>query len=250
MLRKGKSHFLTETGKAWKMREIRILELIEGAKQARGLTVIIDVLRAFSLECYLYDMGAALIRPVGSVEDAFRLRAAYPGSLMIGERGGRKIDGADFGNTPSGIRSEDVAGKMIFHTTSAGTQGVISAHGATEILTGSLVNARAVAEYIRQKQPEEVSLVAMGNGGIRRAEEDVLCAEYIRSLAVGEPMKNLQERIMELPDHGAAHFFNPETQDVFPEPDFWLCMKNDRFPFVLRIEKDETGFRSVRVAVP
>ena len=27
--------------------EIRILELIEGAKQAKGLTVIIDVLRAF-----------------------------------------------------------------------------------------------------------------------------------------------------------------------------------------------------------
>ena len=52
------------------MREIRILELIEGAKQARGLTVIIDVLRAFSLECYLYDMGAALIRPVGQIPGA------------------------------------------------------------------------------------------------------------------------------------------------------------------------------------
>ena len=33
--------------------EIRILELIEGAKKAEGLTVIIDVFRAFSLECYL-----------------------------------------------------------------------------------------------------------------------------------------------------------------------------------------------------
>ena len=231
------------------MREIRILELIEGAKQARGLTVIIDVLRAFSLECYLYDMGAALIRPVGSVEDAFRLRETHPGSLMIGERGGRKIDGADFGNTPSGIRPEDVAGKTIFHTTSAGTQGVINARDATEILTGSLVNARAVAEYILRKQPEEVSLVAMGNNGTRRAEEDVLCAEYIRSLLTGTPMEDLQERIGELPTHGGAHFFNPETQDVFPEPDFWLCMKNDRFPFVLRIEKDETGFRTVKIPV-
>lgn len=28
--------------------------LIDGAKQAEGLTVIIDVFRAFSLECYLY----------------------------------------------------------------------------------------------------------------------------------------------------------------------------------------------------
>ena len=46
---------------------IRILELTEGASAARGLTVIIDVFRAASLEYYLADMGAAQIRPVGSV---------------------------------------------------------------------------------------------------------------------------------------------------------------------------------------
>ena len=34
--------------------KIKILHLIDGAKQAEGLTVIIDVFRAFSLECYLY----------------------------------------------------------------------------------------------------------------------------------------------------------------------------------------------------
>ena len=38
---------------------------------------------------------------------------------------------------------------------------------AEEILTGSLVNARAVADYISRRQPETVSLVAMGNGGER-----------------------------------------------------------------------------------
>ena len=30
--------------------EINILQLLEGAKQAKGLTVIIDVFRAFSVE--------------------------------------------------------------------------------------------------------------------------------------------------------------------------------------------------------
>ena len=55
------------------MLKIKILHLIEGAKQAEGLTVIIDVFRAFSLECYLYDMGVKEIRPIGSVEDAFAL---------------------------------------------------------------------------------------------------------------------------------------------------------------------------------
>ena len=48
-------------------RPIRTFHLIEGAKQAEGLCVIIDVFRAMSLECCLYDLGASLVRPVGSV---------------------------------------------------------------------------------------------------------------------------------------------------------------------------------------
>ena len=36
---------------------IKILQLIEGAKQATGLTVIIDVFRAFTVEAYLVNNG-------------------------------------------------------------------------------------------------------------------------------------------------------------------------------------------------
>jgi 2-phosphosulfolactate phosphatase len=35
--------------------EIEILEFAEGARKARGLTVIIDVFRAFSVACYAID---------------------------------------------------------------------------------------------------------------------------------------------------------------------------------------------------
>ncbi len=38
---------------------IRILELIEGAKAARGLTVIIDVFRAMTVEAYVIQNSAA-----------------------------------------------------------------------------------------------------------------------------------------------------------------------------------------------
>jgi len=37
--------------------EIIISQLLEGAKQAIGLAVIIDVFRAFSLECHLFARG-------------------------------------------------------------------------------------------------------------------------------------------------------------------------------------------------
>ena len=221
---------------------INILRLIGGARQARGLTVIIDVFRAFSLECYLYNMGVKEIRPVGSIDEAFALNQHIPGSILIGERQGKKCDGFDFGNSPSTVDPAVVIDKVAIHTTSAGTQGIVNATGADEIITGSLVNAKAIAAYIMKKQPKEVSLVCMGTAGLRSNPEDELCAEYIKSLLEGCPLPDIQQRVQALQHNGGEHFFDPEKQDVFPEEDFWCCIQYDRFPFVIHVEKDEQGY--------
>src|SRR5512135_1923589 len=101
--------------------KIDILEFTEGARQARGLAVIIDVFRAFSVECYAYDCGAAGIIATGSPEEAFKLKMQYRNALLAGERGERKIEGFDIGNSPTEILVSDVAGKTVIHTTTAGT---------------------------------------------------------------------------------------------------------------------------------
>jgi len=231
------------------MSEITILRLIEGAKQAKGLTVIIDVFRAFSLECFLYDKGVKQIRPVGSIEEAVALHEMIGDSVLIGERHGKKVDGFDFGNSPSSVTKEAVDGKTVIHTTSAGTQGIVSAVNADEIITGSLVNAKAIAQYIKMKNPSQVSLVCMGNEGIRIAKEDELCAEYIRSLVLEEEFFDFEERLMNLQFDGGDHFFNPKTQEIFPEPDFWLCIQHDIFPFIIQVKKDEYGFITKKLEI-
>lgn len=224
------------------MYKINTLHLIEGAKQAEGLTVIIDVFRAFSLECYLYDMGVKEIRPVGTIEEAFSLGSRIKDSVLIGERHGEKCEGFDYGNSPSSICKEHVTGKTIIHTTSAGTQGIVNAIGADEIITGSLVNAKAVAEYIMIRKPEIVSLVCMGNEGTKPAVEDELCAAYIKTILEGNEFPDFEERVLNLKIHGGAHFFDKYTQHIFPEADFWMCIDYDRFPFIIRIDKDDFGF--------
>lgn len=133
--------------------DIRILQLIEGAKEAVGLTVIIDVFRAFSLECYLYDKGVKCILPIGNIEDAYKLKEENKDRILVGERTGIKCAGFDYGNSPSQMKDISLEGKTIIHTTSAGTQGIANAMNADEIITGSLVNAKAVAEYIKRKKP-------------------------------------------------------------------------------------------------
>lgn len=227
--------------------QLAVRHLIEGAKQAEGLVAVIDVFRAFSLECWLYAMGAREIRPVGAVEEALAWREKDPGCVLIGERHGRKLDGFDFGNSPSTVDPEAVKGKRIIHTTSAGTQGVTNAVHAEEILTCSFLNAQAVADYIRRKNPEKATFVCMGKEGLEPAEEDELCALYTASLLTGAGTPDIDERLQALRTGGGRHFFDPALRDVFPEKDFWMCIDKNRFNFVIRIEKDRDGLIAKKV---
>ena len=229
--------------------DIQILHLLEGAEKAVGTAVIIDVFRAFSLEAYMYAGGAAATLPVGSVEDAFGLKKMYPESILCGERHGRKVEGFDVGNAPSDIVKMDVRGKTIIHTTSAGVQGIVHASHADEILTGALVNASAVVRYIQKKNPEHVSLVCMGWETKKDTEEDVLCAEYMKSLLEGHPMEDIRERAYQLKYQEGKKFFDPAQKDVFPEEDFWLCTKIDIMDFAIRVKPEGSHFRTERIDV-
>ena len=229
--------------------EINIYHLIEGAKRAKGEVVIIDVFRAFSLECYLYSFGVRKIRPVGTVKEAFEWRKRDKDCVLVDERGGRKCDGFDFGNSPSGVDRDMIRDKLIIHTTSAGTQGIINAQKADEIITGSLVNASAIARYIRAKNPKEVSLVCMGTAGKVKNPEDELCANYIKSMLSDEKTFDIGERIKDLRLNGGQHFFDPNNQEVFPQKDFYMCIERDIFDFVIRIDKDEYGYVANRIFV-
>ncbi len=141
---------------------IDILDLIEGAKQARGLTVIIDVFRAFSTACYVVGNGARQIIPVGDVDLAYKLREENPDYILMGERKGKMLPGFDYGNSPTEIQTVDFSGKTVIQTTSAGTQGFANAKDADALITGSFVNAEAIVAYIKKKSPEKVALVCMG----------------------------------------------------------------------------------------
>ena len=229
--------------------EIRIYHLIEGARQAEGLAVIIDVFRAFSMECYLAAQGAAEIRPVGTLEETFAWKERDPGCILAGERQGRRVEGCELGNSPSTVNPGMILGKRIIHSTSAGTQGIVNAVHAEEILTGSFVNAKAIAEYIRRKAPEKVSLVCMGKAGLEPAEEDELCAVYLRNLLTAGEMPEIDRKLADLRFGGGSHFFDPEQQEVYPEQDFRMCIARDRFGFVLRIEKDGMGYYAVKIPV-
>jgi len=220
--------------------QINILHFIEGAKKAQGIAVIIDVFRAFSFECYAVHNNAKKIIPVASKELAYELKERYPDYLLAGERQGIMLPGFDYGNCPTEIENADLTNKVIVHTTSAGTQGLENAVNAREIITGSLVNAKAIANYIKSNNYAEVSLVCMGNEGVSYAGEDDLCAGYIKNLLEDNPV-DIMDQIEHLKHTGGKRFFDPVRSDVFPERDFYLCTALNKFNFILKFQYGSDG---------
>ncbi|HSO88123.1 MAG TPA: 2-phosphosulfolactate phosphatase [Draconibacterium sp.] len=223
---------------------IEILQLLEGAKKATGLTVIIDVFRAFSTTCYAFDGGAIKIFPIGEIEKAYQIKERNPDYLLIGERNEQKPPGFDFGNSPSQLLTGNLTGKTIVHTTSSGTQGIANAKSAEEIITGSFVNAGAIVKYIQQRQPTEVSLVCMGYACEYPTDEDTLCAEFIKN-ELESKSNNFAEIVAAIRNGSGARFFDSEKQHWSPQADFELCLDLNRFDFVLKVEK-ENGLNYLR----
>ncbi len=220
--------------------KIEILEFPEGAKKVRGVAVIIDVFRAFSTACYAIDSGAIRIIAASSAEEAFRLKTNYHSSMLAGEWDERKIEGFDFGNSPTEIIKSDLTGMTLILTTTAGTTGLVNASDADLLLAGSLVNAGAVVNYIKALNPDHVSLVAMGFRASASAEEDLLCAELIKSRLKGIK-RDFGKKISDLRLGSGQRFFKPENLEFSPPTDYFLCTMTDRFDFVLKGEKRTDG---------
>lgn len=220
--------------------EIEQVNFVEGARNAEGIAVIIDVFRAFSVACYCMSKGAAKIYPVGEVDEARELSKTIGAGVLIGERKGKRLPGFDYGNSPTDILAADLKGKIIIHTTHAGTQGIVNATRADEVLTGAFVNAKATSEYIKSRNPEKVTLVKMGLEAIKASDEDDLCAEYIESLLNNQRFDRYEAVRTMRESPFSARFFDPE-KPWSPPSDFDLCMDIDRFNFALRVNKDSSG---------
>lgn len=228
--------------------EIQILQLLDGAKKATGMTIVIDVFRAFSTACYAVDLGIEKIYPVGDIDLAYGLKEKFGQALLVGERNEKKPPGFDFGNSPSQLMEKMVHQKLMIHTTSSGTQGIANAVNAREILSGSFVNASAIVRYVQKMQPQMVSLVCMGYACEYPTDEDTLCAEYIKNELTGVP--NDFKKMVEIIKKGdGARFFDPSKQSWSPQKDFELCLDLNRFDFVLKVEKEQelNYFRKIEI---
>ncbi len=151
---------------------MRDLEICFLPKQWRALPeeqlrisacAVIDVIRATSTVVTALAHGAG-VQAVAGLDEAFALKAKFPGALLAGERGGQALPGFDLGNSPEDFTSARVQGRRVILTTTNGTQALAACQGARAVFTASLLNLDAVAGRLREMGPPWIILCAGCNG--------------------------------------------------------------------------------------
>jgi 2-phosphosulfolactate phosphatase len=218
--------------------EVRVSSLLEGAQQAEGTVVIIDVYRAFTTAAVAFLKGAKKIILVAEVEEAIALREVGTGDICVGEVEGMRPEGFDFNNSPFEMCRADLTGKTVIQSTRAGTVGVCAATKADKIYGGSLVISQATADEIVEAKPDVVTLVAMGWAGATRTDEDEQCALYLRNLIEGRQSDPEHVRGMVMAGKESQKFGDPKTPHFHPR-DRDIALRIDAAPFAIVIEEEE-----------
>jgi 2-phosphosulfolactate phosphatase len=206
-----------------------------------GAVVVIDVLRAFSTAAYAFAAGARAMVVAHSLDEVDALRRRHAPCVTVGAHaGGRPVPGFDHANSPAEMARHDLAGLAVIEYTAGGVRGLVDCEHAPAVLAGSLVCARATADYLRRLQPDTVTLVVTGLWTDRDGDEDHACADLIEAHLAGEqPWLEDYERRVRDSDFGRR--FGRPDQPHLPLDDLALCATADRFDFAMPMRRTSDG---------
>ncbi len=173
--------------------KVLIRSLLEGAKSAEGIAIIIDVVNASSTIVQCFEEGAKEVVPVKSMNEAIGIKK-NTGSLICGEMKNLRVR-PDFYNSPYSALQKNLKNKKIVIKTEAGTKGILEAKKAKEVILGCFLNCSAVVRYVKTQNPNTrtVTLAPMGDYGTRKNVEDEVFAVYLKTLLENRKTRGFEE---------------------------------------------------------
>lgn len=143
-------------------------------------SIVIDVLRATTTMVTALSVGAEAVQVFSDLDELMAVSDRWDTAKRIraGERGGRKVSGFDFGNSPLDCNADLMLGKRLFVSTTNGTRAFQRVEDSPIVLGAALINRSTVVDYLIEKRPETVWIVGAGWEG-SYALEDTVCAGAI-----------------------------------------------------------------------
>ena len=207
---------------------------VEGARQARGTVVVIDVLRSFTVSAYALAGGARECRLVRTVAEARELAARTEGAVICAEEDALPVEGIPLSNSPTLVRALDLNGRVLIQRSTAGTQVAAAVTGG-DILAASLVVAGATVQACLLRRPATLTLIASADH-----PEDHACARYMEALIRGE-RPDLDALLAPLRASERYRRATSGTWPGFPPSDLDLSLRADVFDFAMPVVR-EAGY--------
>lgn len=214
---------------------------IDGAREARGTVVVIDVLRSFTVSAYALAGGARECRLVTTVDEARALARESPAAVLCVEVDGLPVEGIAISNSPTMIRATDLKDRIVIQRSSAGTP-VAAAVASDDIFVASLVVAKATVQACLLRRPETLTLVASGD-----FPEDYACARYMEAIAHREE-PDIERLLRPLRESDRYRELEAGERPGFPLTDLALALVPDRFDFAMPVAR-EAGYLRVTARI-
>ena len=143
--------------------------------------VVIDIFRATTTMVAGLANGLSKIIPVSKLEDC----QSYPNSeniIKAAERGGKKVEGFQFGNSPFDyIENPNIKDKTLIMTTTNGTRCINLSKEASNVLIGSFLNITSICDFLI-KDKKDVILFCAGWQGHFNLEDTLFAGAVIDQL--------------------------------------------------------------------
>ncbi len=120
------------------------------------VTVAVDILRATTAVCAAFQAGCECVVPLDSLEHLHEYREL--GYVLAAERNGSKVQGAEYGNSPTEYLRHDMSGIRLAYSTTNGTVSILRAADADLTLVGAFANLSPLAGRLRAENKDVVVL--------------------------------------------------------------------------------------------
>jgi len=129
----------------------------------KGKTVlVVDIFRATTVICTMFKNGAKSVIPVENLEIAKEFKKK--GYLVSAERNGKKVDFADFNNSPFVYTKDKIVDKEIVYSTLNGTNAINMVKDASQVLIASFLNLSAIVNYLTKNSSDLLILCSGWKG--------------------------------------------------------------------------------------
>ncbi|MDR4989284.1 MAG: 2-phosphosulfolactate phosphatase [Bacteroidales bacterium] len=182
-------------------------------RQDDTLVIITDIFRASTAICAAFHNEVSAVIPVETISESEAYKKK--GFICAGERDGKTLDCADFGNSPFNFLDPGLKGETIVMNTTNGTRAIKRAtEGNNVVIVGAFSNLDAVINYAL-RQHKNIIIFCAG-------WKDRFCTED--SLFAGAVVTELIER-----GQGAFHTM---CDAAIASAELWNIARHDLLSFI------------------